>query len=108
MLPPVRAVSSSCEPETHDEPDFARRWEERRKDIRVRVGTLLKTETVSLLLGAGASVDCGGELIGSVPVSVERDLCSKGITGTERFRMRRWLRCSIWVYDALPETSVRP
>lgn len=29
-------------------------------DIRVRVGTLLKTETVSFLLGAGASVDCGG------------------------------------------------
>ena len=37
------------------------------EDIRVRVGTLLKTETVSLLLGAGASVDCGGQLIGSVP-----------------------------------------
>jgi hypothetical protein len=30
------------------------------EDIRVRVGTLLKTETVSFLLGAGASVNCGG------------------------------------------------
>ena len=92
LLPPVRAVSASCEPDTHDESDFARSWEENRKDVRVRVGTLLKTETVSFLLGAGASVDCGGELIGSVPLSVERDLCSKGITGTERFRMRGWLR----------------
>ena len=92
LLPPVQAVSPSDEAETHDESDFTRHWEENRKDIRVRVGTLLKTETVSFLLGAGASVDCGGELIGSVPLSVERDLCSKGITGTERFRVRKWLR----------------
>ena len=35
-------------------------WPEALEDIRVRVGTLLKTETVSFLLGAGASVDCGG------------------------------------------------
>lgn len=92
LLPPVQAVSPSGETETHDELDSARHWEESHKDIRVRVGTLLKTETVSFLLGAGASVDCGGELIGSVPLSVERDLCSKGISGTERFRMRGWLR----------------
>lgn len=37
-------------------------------EVRVRVGTLLKMETVSLLLGSGASVDCGGVLIGSVPL----------------------------------------
>lgn len=60
-------------------------------DIRVRVGTLLKTETVSFLLGAGASVDCGGQLIGSVPLAVERDLHSEGIAGTARARIRRWL-----------------
>lgn len=60
-------------------------------DIRVRIGTLLKTETVSLLLGAGASVDCGGPLIGSVPLAVERQLQSKGVVGTQRPRIRRWL-----------------
>ena len=92
LLPPRSAVSPSDDPEKHDESAFARHWEKNRKDVRVRVGTLLKTETVSFLLGAGASVNCGGELIGSVPLSVERDLCSRGITGTARFRMRRWLR----------------
>ncbi|WP_420634330.1 SIR2 family protein [Candidatus Palauibacter sp.] len=56
------------------------------------MGTLLKTETVSLLLGAGASVDCGGQLIGSVPLPVERMLNNQGITGTQRPRLRRWLR----------------
>lgn len=61
-------------------------------DIRVRVGTLLKTETVSFLLGAGSSVDCGGPLIGSVPLVIERDLLLQGITGTTRKRVSRWMR----------------
>jgi len=60
-------------------------------DIQVRVGTLLKTETVSFLLGAGASVCCGGQLIGSVPLAVERTLHNEGIKGTERPRVARWL-----------------
>lgn len=44
------------------------------ENVRLRVGTLLKAENVSLLLGAGASVDCGGQLIGSVPLDIERIL----------------------------------
>lgn len=61
------------------------------EDIRVRVGTLLKTETVSLLLGAGASVDCGGQLIGSLPLELERVLHDQGIAGIRPPRLRRWL-----------------
>lgn len=53
-------------------------------DIRIRVGTLLKAETVSFLLGAGASVECGGQLIGSVPLMVERALLDEGIAGDAR------------------------
>jgi hypothetical protein len=60
-------------------------------DIRVRVGTLLKTETVSLLLGAGASVHCGGPLIGSVPLDIERTLHSAGITNTTPPEVQKWL-----------------
>lgn len=61
-------------------------------DIRVRIGTLLKTETVSFLMGAGASLDCGGQLIGSVPLVVERQLQKDGIGGAERPRIRRWVK----------------
>ena len=70
-------------------------------EVRVRVGTLLKTETVSLLLGAGASVDCGGLLIGTVPLSVERTLLAEGIVGTQP-RVRKWLRV---FYDAVRFTA---
>lgn len=58
-------------------------------DIRIRIGTLLKTDTVSFLLGAGASVVCGGQLIGSVPLAVERELQEQG---NGRDRVRRWLK----------------
>lgn len=61
------------------------------EDIRVRVGTLLKTETISVLLGAGASVDCGGHLIGSVPLAIEKTLQTEGIARTAKARIRRWL-----------------
>ncbi|HBE47186.1 conserved hypothetical protein [uncultured spirochete] len=61
-------------------------------DIRVRIGTLLKTETVSFLLGAGASVDCGGQLIGLVPLAVERDLHRKDTAGTTEAQVAQWLK----------------
>lgn len=61
-------------------------------EIRVRIGTLLKTETVSLLLGAGASVDCGGPLIGSIPLIIERVLNNQGIRGAYSPRLRQWLK----------------
>lgn len=59
-------------------------------DIRVRIGTLLKTETVSFLLGAGASVDCGGQLIGSVPTKVEYALHERVVSDTAG-PVRQWL-----------------
>jgi len=62
------------------------------EEVRIRIGTLLKTETVSFLLGAGASVDCGGPLRGTVPIRIEKALQEKGITGTTRPRVRQWLK----------------
>lgn len=62
------------------------------ENIQTRIGTLLQTETVSLLLGAGASLDCGGLLIGSVPLRLERRLVSEGISGSSPSRVRKWLK----------------
>ena len=59
--------------------------------IRVRLGTLLKTETVSLLLGAGASVDCGGQLIGTVPRVIEQQLLAEGARPAQEPKVQEWL-----------------
>ena len=78
--------------DTEEETTETRQFKATLDDIRIRIGTLLKTETVSLLLGAGASVDCGGQLIGSVPLQVEQNLNDKGIIGVQQPRVRRWLK----------------
>jgi len=67
-------------------------WERFLADIHIRTGTLLKTDTVSFLLGAGASKECGGPLIGTIPLELERELLSVGITGGARPRIRTWIR----------------
>lgn len=59
-------------------------------EIQIHVGVLLKTDTVSFLFGAGASRDCGGVLIGTVPLDVERELVKKGIN--KNGAVFKWLR----------------
>ena len=44
-------------------------WDNLLADLQIRSGTLLKTDSVSFLLGAGASKDCGGPLIGTIPLA---------------------------------------
>lgn len=68
---------------------LADRWAAERRDVQVRVGTLLKSESASFLLGAGASKEAGGILIGSIPVEIERPLLEVGIAGG---RVRGWLK----------------
>ncbi len=87
LLPKAAALEGELE----EQPACVTRSGDALDDIRVRIGTLLKTETVSLLLGAGASVDCGGQLIGSIPLAIERDLQGKGVVRSQRPRIRKWL-----------------
>ena len=68
-------------------------WHAQLAKIRVKVGTLLKIDTVSLLLGAGASVGCGGLLIGKIPLELELDLVEQaGLPGDES-SIPAWLLC---------------
>jgi hypothetical protein len=43
-------------------------------ETRVRVGTLLKTDNVSFLIGAGASIKAGGISLASIPNNFEAEL----------------------------------
>ncbi|MGD0469219.1 MAG: SIR2 family protein [Terriglobales bacterium] len=56
---------------------------EKLKETRVRVGTLLKTDNVSLLIGAGASMKAGGIGLASIPLELEKALHKKGQAAEE-------------------------
>jgi SIR2-like domain len=66
-------------------------WLDFMAKVQIQTGTLLKTDSVSFLLGAGASKECGGVLIGKVPLDVERTLLKDGVSGTTNHRVRRWV-----------------
>ncbi|MDI6808882.1 MAG: SIR2 family protein [Candidatus Eisenbacteria bacterium] len=62
---------------------------ERLKETRVRVGTLLKIDNISFLIGAGASMKAGGIGLASIPVELENDLHKKAVeSGNDD---REWL-----------------
>ncbi len=50
---------------------------EKLKETRVRVGTLLKTDNVSFLIGAGSSMKAGGIGLASIPPELENALHKK-------------------------------
>jgi hypothetical protein len=47
---------------------------ERLKETRVRIGTLLKTDNISLLIGGGASMKAGGFGLALIPLELEKML----------------------------------
>ncbi|MDP3028638.1 MAG: SIR2 family protein [Deltaproteobacteria bacterium] len=64
---------------------------ERLKETRVRVGTLLKTDNVSFLIGAGTSMKAGGISLASIPVELERDLHKKAAKSADGGHDPDWL-----------------
>jgi hypothetical protein len=80
-------------PQEPADPDMRKRcqakWDEFIKESRIRFGTILKSDTVSVLLGAGASKHAGGVLLGRIPLSVEGVILEEGIRGD---RVSRWLK----------------
>lgn len=89
LLAPSRADAT----EMGEDADAARRLDRAvasvLTDFRIRVGTLLRADNVSVLLGAGASVSAGGPLLGSVPLSLERSLVADGIGDDDQ--VEEWL-----------------
>lgn len=68
-------------------------WTRLVADMHIRTGTLLKADTLSFLLGAGASKECGGLLIGTIPLELERRLLDEGIASETEPRISAWLEC---------------
>ena len=63
-------------------------WIDCLKGAQIKIGTLLKADAVSFLLGAGTSKKEGGVLLGSIPLEVENELLQKGVLGKE---VQKWM-----------------
>jgi hypothetical protein len=63
----------------------------RLKESRVRIGTLLKTDNVSFLIGAGASMRAGGVGLASIPVELEMGLIPKVAGAADDDKIPEWL-----------------
>ena len=56
-----------------------KKYQEVLKELRIRIGILLKMDNVSFLLGAGTSMDAGGVSLARIPFGVEQYLLEKGM-----------------------------
>lgn len=81
---------------------LSQEWDEELRRLQVRIGTLLKTDTVSFLFGAGVSTDCGGVLFGSVPKEIEGRLLDDGVLQGQPPKVNDWL---LHFYRAVQECS---
>jgi hypothetical protein len=78
------------------------------KEVRIRIGTLLKTDNISFLFGAGASMTAGGVSLAKIPKSLEWKLLSLGISGNEKKRVSGWLKLFYSSLKAITDISLDP
>jgi len=68
----------SADPENAENQEKAQKaLDELLKEMRVRFGTIIKTDNVSFLLGAGASLAVGGVSLANIPKPLEKTLLDK-------------------------------
>lgn len=68
----------SADPENAENQEKAQKaLDELLKEMRVRFGTIIKTDNVSFLLGAGASLAAGGVSLANIPKPLEKALLDK-------------------------------
>lgn len=80
---------------------------EKLKETRVRIGTLLKTDNVSFLIGAGASIDAGGVGLGAIPRVLELALCNSSSENNEHEWIELFYSTTSLLAKALLEHDVR-
>lgn len=66
-----------------NERELRGQWSDFVKEVRIRLGTVLKSQRVSVLLGAGASRAAGGPVLANIPVDVEDGLIDKSLEDGE-------------------------
>ena len=101
----IIANLSSDDPQVRNNAeDFLKK---RLKETRVRIGTLLKTDNVSFLIGAGASMGAGGIGLASIPYELERLLHEKA-KASDFDIIPEWLSLFYTTSSALTGEDYRP
>jgi hypothetical protein len=75
------------------------------KEMRVRFGILLKTDNISFLVGAGASIGAGGVSLVAIPQSLEKALLDKACEERNRKKLPAWITL---FYKTLSVLSGKP
>jgi len=73
----VHGILSADPENTENEEKAQKALNEFLKEMRVRFGTIIKTDNVSFLLGAGASLPVGGVSLANIPKPLEKALLDK-------------------------------
>ncbi len=85
-----------------DEKRLGRAWEDFLKTTRIHIGTLLKTDSVSFLFGAGVSKAAGGVLLGQIPKEIEQDILLRGST---KVQVRAWVKAFYLAVARVAQTA---
>ena len=86
-------------------PNGEKKIEDAFVEMRVRIGTLLKTDNVSFLLGSGTSVVAGGVLFSSFPKQVEIELLKRGVSKKGN-RISGWLKLFYNTIQVISGTAI--
>lgn len=77
------------------------------KEMRVRFGTILKTDNVSFLLGAGTSLAAGGVSLADIPKSLEKALIKKAAEEEQKKKeVPAWIKLFYTIAYALSQKDL--
>lgn len=99
----------SADPENAENQEKAQKaLDELLKEMRVRFGTIIKTDNVSFLLGAGASLAAGGVSLANIPKPLEKALIDKATVEQKGKAAPAWIALFYVIASVLTKKDFSP
>lgn len=91
-----------------DKRELRGRWADFVKETRIRIGTILKSQRISILLGAGASRAAGGPVLAHIPPEIETEVSAGGVHDEklEPWLLAFYAACKKVSDRSMPDTEV--
>lgn len=90
IIEPARKLLEESLQDENTKRKAEEKLQEMLKEMRVRFGTLLKTDNVSFLMGAGSSIKAGGISLATIPKPLELSLIDKAENKEEKEQIPSW------------------